>query len=139
MEEASITVREGYVATYDNEAEAEDLRQGYLATRRLLDQKPRPTAIFYFNDHNAIQGYTALQELGIRVPEELSILGFDNYQTTELLNPPLTTFEHPKYELGRWAANLLLDEMVNREKKLPMKLVFEPTLVERKSVGPPPK
>ncbi|MFW6337815.1 MAG: substrate-binding domain-containing protein [Alkalispirochaetaceae bacterium] len=137
LTEAGIEVREELVAAYDNEAEAADLRQGYLATRRLMLQHRRPTAIFYFNDHNAIQGYTALQELGISVPEDLSVLGFDNYQTTELLTPPLTTFEHPKYELGRWAANLLLDEMVNREKKLPMKLVFEPTLVERKSVGPP--
>ena len=139
LEEAGLSVEPDFVYTYDNEKEARDLNQGYIGTMELLTRPSgkRPTAIFYFNDHNAMQGYGAVNELEISVPEELSLLGFDNYGTTELLNPPLTTFEHPKYELGRWAANLLLDEIAHPRKRLPMKLVFEPTLVERKSVGPP--
>ena len=139
LREAGIEPDSRLLYVYDNEMESADLRQGYLGTMELLTKKEvRPTAIFYFNDHTAMQGYGAVQELGIAVPEELSLLGFDNYGTTELLHPPLTTFEHPKYELGRWAANLLLDELDHPGKRLPMKLVFEPTLVERRSVAPPP-
>lgn len=136
LSEAGIPYREQLVASYDNEDEARDYRQGYALTEHLLRQSPRPTAIFYFNDHIAMQGYQAIQDRGLAIPADLSVIGFDNYAPTALLHPPLTTFEHPKYELGRWAAKLLLDEIHRPgNPRLPMKLVFEPTLVERGSVA----
>lgn len=124
-------------AGYDQADELEDLNQGALLTRRLLalPRERRPSAIFYFNDHTALQGYTAIHEAGLRIPEDISVMGFDNHQTAGVLNPPLTTFEHPKYELGRWAARLLLDAIQKKEPGLPVKMVFQPRLVERRSVA----
>lgn len=136
LEEAGIAPRAELSVSFNNEEEAQDYRQGFLLTAHLLHQTPRPTAIFYFNDHIAMQGYQAIQDQGLSIPEDVSVIGFDNYAPTALLHPPLTTFEHPKYELGRWAAKLLLDE-IDRPggHRLPMKLVFEPALVERSSVA----
>ncbi|MFW5694265.1 MAG: substrate-binding domain-containing protein [Alkalispirochaeta sp.] len=135
LSEADIPYREERVVSFNNAEEAQNFRQGYELTNLLLERTPRPTAIFYFNDHIAMQGYQAIQERGLAIPDDVSVIGFDNYAPTALLHPPLTTFEHPKYELGRWAAKLLLDEIAQpRAKRLPMKLVFESTLVERASV-----
>ncbi len=138
LEEASLPHCEEWAAAYDSQLELDDPRQGYALTQRLLDIPQRPTAIFYFNDFNAIQGYRAIQEAGLRIPEDISVIGFDNYRSAELLYPPLTTFEHPKYRLGRWAARILLDEITEPRPRLPKKMVFEPILIERESVAPPP-
>lgn len=68
------------------------------------------------------------------MPENVSVIGFDDYNIAPLLLPPLTTFEHPKYDLGRWAAKILIDEIEFQDRALPMKLLFEPGLIERGSV-----
>lgn len=109
---------------------------GYLLTKRMINEnREPPTAIFYFNDNLAIQGYKALAEMGMRVPEDISVLGFDDHGNAALVSPPLTTFSHPKAELGRWAAKILLDEMQGGAvHPMPMTLEFKPRLVERGSV-----
>lgn len=137
MEEASLPCQDRWLAAYDSRAEEDDPRQGYVLTQRLLALHDKPTAIFYFNDLIAIQGYRAIQEAGLRIPENISVIGFDNCRSAELLYPPLTTFEHPKYHLGRWAARILLDELTEPRPRLPKKMVFEPILIERESVAPP--
>lgn len=134
LERADLDPDEAIILGYDEEMEQANVDQGYFLTRELLMQSDRPTAIFYFNDFLALQGYRAIREAGLSIPEDISVIGFDNYQSTELVNPPLTTFEHPKYDLGRWAAKLLMDELDENRPTLPMKLVFEPVLVERESV-----
>lgn len=137
MEEASLPLYDEWAAAYDSRMELEDPRQGYTLTQRLLQATRRPTALFYFNDFNAIQGYRAIQEAGLSIPADISVIGFDNYRSAELLYPPLTTFEHPKYHLGRWAARILLDEITEPRPRLPKKMVFEPILIERESVAAP--
>ena len=135
MREAGLPVDENHVMFYDDEDELFETRQGYLLTRKLLENPAsRPTAIFYFNDNIAAQGYQAIAEAGLVIPEDISVIGFDNWRSTDMLSPPLTTFEHPKYNLGKWAAKILLDEMDANHANLPMKLVFEPVLVERSSI-----
>ena len=135
MKEAGLEIRPGRVRTFDNKDESVDVRQGYLLTRSLLSDKGGPpSAVFYFNDNNATQGYTAIQESGLKIPDDISVIGFDNFRNTDMLYPPLTTFEHPKYDLGKWAAKILLEEMDGKSPRMPIKLVFEPILVERDSV-----
>lgn len=135
MEEAGIQVKPDFVLTYDDRDERIDIRQGYLLTRKLLALNiERPTSIFYFNDNIATQGYSAIQEAGLRIGKDISVIGFDNFRNTDMLFPPLTTYEHPKYNLGKWAAKILLDEMDGSKPRMPIKLVFEPILVERESV-----
>lgn len=135
FEEAGVQIVPEFVCTYDDRDEGIDVRQGYLLTQKLLaDAESNPTAVFYFNDNIAIQGYNAIQETGLKIGKDISVIGFDNFRNTDMLFPPLTTFEHPKYDLGKWAAKILLDEMDGTRSKMPIKLVFEPNLVERESV-----
>ncbi|MGI9255490.1 MAG: GntR family transcriptional regulator [Salinispira sp.] len=135
LEAAGLTLDQRYVFSYTDEEEAEDVHQGYVQTLRLYAScDPAPTAIFYFNDNIAIQGYRAFAQLKLRVPEDVSVIGFDDYHISSLVVPPLTTFEHPKYDLGRWTAKILIDEIEYKATALPMKLLFEPRLIERSSV-----
>lgn len=135
MRAAGLPVNEDRVLSFNDEDELNDVRQGYILTSRILTDSGRvPTAIFYFNDNTCAQGYNAIHEAGLSIPEDISVIGFDNWRSTDMLTPPLTTFEHPKYNLGKWAAKILLDELDGSHPNLPMKLVFEPVLVERESV-----
>lgn len=136
LTEAGIAFDPARVSQYTLEDEEPGILVAYNATMELLNHPgSRPSAIFYFNDQTAQQGYRAIQDSGLRIPENISVISVDNYRPSALMYPPLTTFEHPKYELGRWAAKILLSEMEPRSPKLHMKMVFEPVLVERKSVG----
>ena len=135
LQEAGFPLQEQFVYSFMDEDEAKDVQQGYILTKKLLDNCDHsPTALFYFNDNLAIQGYKALKERDLTVPGDVSVLGFDNYTTAALVTPPLTTFEHPKYDLGRWSAKILIDEIRQKSKALPMKIMFEPKLVKRGSV-----
>ncbi len=135
LEGAGCPLKEEYCFSFTSSDEEENGLQGYIQTMKLLEQcSTLPTAIFYFNDNLAIQGYRAFAERNLSIPEDISVLGFDNHNNCSIVSPPLTTFEHPKYDLGRWAAIILLEEIEKRATALPMKLFFEPRLVERHSV-----
>jgi len=136
LRKAGFPLDEKYCYPFSGHDEAENGLQGYLLTKKMMEENAEPpTAIFYFNDNLAIQGYKALAELQIQVPEEISVLGFDDHNNAAIVSPPLTTFAHPKYDLGRWVAKILIDEIENDFNRLPMKLVFEPKLITRGSVA----
>lgn len=80
---------------------------GLRAARRLLDLHEPPTAIFAFNDDIAIGAIQAARERGVRVPEELSVVGFDDREAAEIVSPALTTVRQPLAEMGRMAVSLL--------------------------------
>jgi DNA-binding LacI/PurR family transcriptional regulator len=108
---------------------------GYNATRILLALPEPPTAIFAGNDRQAAGVYRALHEVGLTVPGDMSVIGFDNLPFTELLSPPLTTIHAPRLELGRTAAAMLL-RLINGE-QLEMPRVVLPThFIERQSCRP---
>lgn len=96
------------------------------------------TAVFAFNDMMAIGVCRYLQEKGIRVPEDVSVAGFDDISLASFVYPPLTTMHQPLFEMGQGAMEMLLQAMEsglaqeNKERK------YELTLVERKSVGKAP-
>jgi LacI family transcriptional regulator len=82
---------------------------GYRAVSKLLRCTPRPSAIFCFNDRMAMGAYRAAAELGLRIPDELSLIGFDNQEIiAEGLFPTLTTVALPHYEMGAWAVDALM-------------------------------
>jgi GntR family transcriptional regulator of arabinose operon len=135
LEEDGHPLEDRYCYSYTSPDETENNIQGYLLTRKMImENKLPPTAVFYFNDNLAIQGYKALTELGLKIPEDISVLGFDNHSNAAIISPPLTTFSHPKYSLGRWAAKILIDEIENNPRVRPIKLIFKPELIERGSV-----
>ena len=108
---------------------------GYAATRTLLKLPEPPTAIFAGNDRQAAGVYRALHELGMTVPEKMSIIGFDNLPYTELMNPPLTTVHVPRLELGRIAATMLL-HLINEEALEMTRMVLPTEFIERQSCQP---
>ncbi|GGM06275.1 LacI family DNA-binding transcriptional regulator [Dactylosporangium sucinum] len=90
-------------------AETTDARGGYRAATALLDRPDRPTALFCFNDRLAMGAYRAAAELGLRIPDDLSIVGFDNQELiAEGLYPGLTTVALPHYEMGAWAVSTMI-------------------------------
>jgi LacI family transcriptional regulator len=81
---------------------------GYRAACALLDLPAPPTAIFAGNDMQAMGVYAALRERGLRVPDEVSVVGFDDIPVASMVSPPLTTVRQPLAEMGRVAATMLL-------------------------------
>lgn len=110
-------------------------RSGYEAARQLLAVDDPPTAIFAGNDLMAVGAICAVAELGLRVPADLSIVGFDNIRLASFTNPPLTTINQPKSKMGELAATMLLERMRNRELS-PRRRLLETSLLIRQSTGP---
>ena len=108
---------------------------GARAALQILADDARPEAIFCVNDHMAIDAMKALQEAGCRVPEEISVMGFDNIVVSAYATPPLTTVAVDKTQMGREAARMLVTKLKSAErlpatrKEMPLKIV------ERSSVS----
>jgi LacI family transcriptional regulator len=110
---------------------------GYVATKKILSNKQVFTALFAFNDISAIGAIRALQEVGLRVPEDVSVLGFDDVYAAAFHNPALTTIRQPLFEMGKLAAQTLLKQLSNKEKteEIPPTLTVEPQLIVRNSTA----
>ncbi len=108
-------------------------RENYRHTRELMELSPPPTAIFCGNDKIAMNCYSALAELNLRVPDDVAVIGFDNIiHIADGLLPGLTTMQLPHYEMGRWAVQYLID---NRGRALePLQQELPCPLVARGSV-----
>ncbi|MGP3910651.1 LacI family DNA-binding transcriptional regulator [Nonomuraea sp. 10N515B] len=88
-----------------------DVHSGQWAARELLSRPDRPTALFCYNDRVAMGAYRAARHLGLAVPGEVSIVGFDDQEhIADSLEPGLTTVALPHYEMGAWAASRLLSK-----------------------------
>lgn len=115
---------------------------GYAGALTFLDLAEPPTAIFASNDVMAMGAMDAIRNRGLRVPEDISVLGFDDIPQASLVRPALTTVQQPLEKMGRVAAQMLLDLLQNPEKKierieLPTKLVIrESCQPPRGSMGP---
>jgi len=104
---------------------------GYRATKKLLASKESFSALFAFNDISAIGAIRALREGGRRVPEDISVVGFDDIQSAAYQNPGLTTVRQPLREMGRAAAEILLRRINRPGSELHDKHIVEPELVIR--------
>jgi LacI family transcriptional regulator len=114
---------------------------GYLAARQLLSLAERPTALFCFNDRMAMGAYRAAAELGLAIPADLSVVGFDNQEIiADGLYPGLTTVALPHYEMGQWAVQTLTHLIESRPggRARASPHLMECPLVRRQSVGSPP-
>jgi LacI family transcriptional regulator len=113
------------------------MQDGYQAALRLLDRSPRPTAILAINDLLAIGVLRACADRGLRVPDDISVAGFDDIDQAVYLNPALTTVEMNAGEMGMTAARLLFKRMENPDRAHEFQLI--PTrLIRRASTGPAP-
>lgn len=130
LEEAGIDVREEYI--YHGEFTIDG---GYREGIRMLSTaKDRPTAVFCANDAMAIGLLEACHEQGVQVPEELSIVGFDDIPLSALRSVQLTTVSQSIAEVGALSGKIILDKILHPEKKnIVQQIVFPPKLVVRKT------
>ncbi len=109
---------------------------GYLATKKLLEKREPFTALFAFNDVSAIGAIRALREAGLGVPEDVSVIGFDDIPAAAYNYPALTTIKQPLREMGRLAAEYLLKRISNgAHEAFPAEVTVEPELIVRQSTS----
>src|SRR5438552_10897735 len=113
-----------------------ELDPGRAAAERLLDLPEPPTAIFAFNDNIAIGAIQAARARGLDVPEDLSVVGFDDVEHATIVTPALTTVRQPLAEMGRTAVSLLT-RLLERQRFETLHIELATRLVVRESTGPP--
>jgi LacI family transcriptional regulator len=104
---------------------------GAAAARRLLGLPQRPTAIFCANDMMALGALDAARDLGLEVPRDIALVGFDDIEAAAIVAPPLTTVSNPAYETGLLAGILLRERMTGSYRGLPRTVTLPCRLVER--------
>jgi LacI family transcriptional regulator len=108
--------------------------EGYRCMRELLELPDRPTGVFCFNDSVAMGAYEAVKQLGLSIPNDVAIVGFDNHELIAAeLTPPLTTMELPHYAMGQWAVEYLLAEPGPASTTAPVQHKIECPLILRAS------
>ena len=113
-----------------------EIEPGRKAADYLLDLPERPTAIFAFNDNIAIGAIQAARARGLRVPEDMSVVGFDDVEHATIVTPALTTVRQPLAEMGRTAVSLLV-RLVERQRFETLHVELATRLVVRESTAPP--
>ena len=113
-----------------------DFEGGIVGAQKLLSLSDRPTAIFCCSDTIAIGAYQAIQNQGLRIPQDISIMGYDDIELARYLFPSLSTISQPKAELGRLAVETLLQRIQEPNENY-RTLVLEPACILRESVSSP--
>ncbi len=108
------------------------LGDGYRAIRDLLQRHPEVSALFCHNDHLAMASFRAARELGRRIPDDLSVIGFDDVDMGEFYEVPLTTVNHPKKLEGELLADIVVNR-IEQPGQPPCQVVLKPKLVVRAS------
>ncbi|MEX2416513.1 MAG: LacI family DNA-binding transcriptional regulator [Paenibacillaceae bacterium] len=110
-----------------------EFTNGKQLAKQILDVSDRPSAILACNDMTAIGMINELEQQGIKVPEQMSIIGIDNIELGQIISPSLSTIDHPKREMGKFACKMLLERM-NGDKSTMNEMVMQPQMIERDSV-----
>ena len=125
-------------------ADPELLREGRFtmasgrdAAGQLLELPEPPTAIFASNDMEAMGVYEAARLAGMRIPEDLSVIGFDDVQPSALMNPPLTTIRQPLTEMGKAAAQMIVDARQAGSRAASLQTILPTSLIVRDSTASP--
>ena len=126
LKEAGLSPNEKFIYSLAPNVEVKPILESVLLNRN------RPTAIFCFCDSIALEVIKVLKSIGLRIPEDMAVVGCDNLDYTELLDPPLTTIDISRFEMGVKAAKILL-ELLDSENKNLIQHTFEPKLIIRDS------
>jgi LacI family transcriptional regulator len=108
---------------------------GYEAVKGLLGRTRNFTAISCFNDIAAVGAIRAIQDAGLCVPGNISVIGFDDIISAAFLKPSLTTVHQPLHDIGIEGAQLLLQKIAHPAKEFPAEIVMQPNLTVRESTG----
>lgn len=125
------------ISTWSEERKPTSLEDKSVAeaVQELIDLgESRPTAIVFYNDEGAYWGYNTIRQAGLKVPDDISIIGFDDSEISRLLEVKFTTVIHPQYQLGKWATDILLNKIENPRQEGETQMVLSPSIAERESV-----
>lgn len=114
----------------------QNARSGENCVEGLLMRTPRPTAIFCANDPLALGVMRGLNQHGLKIPQDIAIIGYDDVEFASMLSPALTSIRQPKYQLGRAAAELLLHEINKSALHQHKQVMYQPELIVRASTRP---
>ncbi len=116
-------------------AQVSDAAGGYQGAMELMQRPTRPTALFCFSDTVAMGAYDALRKLGLAIPEDVAVVGFDNLELISAhLYPPLSTLELPHYAMGHWAVQNLLDHADSASAPAPVQQKLACPFISRSSI-----
>jgi DNA-binding LacI/PurR family transcriptional regulator len=131
--ELGLTMHPELVMQLDRDISTPEL--GYPVVEQLVKSRRKFTALICFNDIAAIGAIRGLRDLGLRVPEDISVIGFDDIKAAAFLTPGLTTIRQPLAEMGRCAAQCIVNRL-NRTEDFRAQVAFEPELIVRESTAP---
>ncbi|PVX39690.1 LacI family transcriptional regulator [Pasteurella langaaensis DSM 22999] len=115
-----------------------DFQGGVVGMDKLLQQNELPTAVFACSDTIALGIYQTAWRYNLRIPQDISVIGYDDINLSQYLAPPLATIHQPKVELGKRAVEMLLERIKSPERKNKT-VILQPNLIVRPSVAPPIK
>lgn len=136
LREAGRTVDERLVAASDDRPFAFSEKGGYRAMRTMLEQRPRPDAVFAASDMQALGAMRALQTAGLRVPDDVAVVGFDDIDISRCMG--LTTLRQPARTMGQRATERLLRRIDHPDEHPVSSVTFDPQLVVRSTCGAQP-
>jgi LacI family repressor for deo operon, udp, cdd, tsx, nupC, and nupG len=114
------------------------IRSGRAAMARALEDAMRPTAVFASNDESAIGAIIEAKSRGLKVPDDVSVVGFDDIEFAQIYDPSLTTIYQPRRDMGRKAMEIL-GQLLAEPRKPQADVLLDYKLVVRSSSAPPPK
>ncbi len=126
---ANLPYREAWIA------HATDDATGYEATRKLLAADQRPDGVFGYNDPTAAGAMKAILEAGLRIPQDIKVIGVGNVHYSDLLRVPLSTIDQSSETIGQQAADLLLKAITSKRRRQPRTVIIEPRLIARESTS----
>ena len=131
LENAKISVKNNFIIT---EAKYPDRIHGYNSAKKIFAKNKNITAVFACNDAMAIGAMHYLKDSGYKIPNDISIIGFDDVEADLMLEPPLTTIRVPKIEMGVEALKLMVNTLKNK-KSLTKKILVPVEIIERESTA----
>lgn len=138
IEKAGIPFNEEALCIYDGNVKAKENPEFYAGkelAKRICAKSKKPTAVVAMNDMVAFGLMNYFNRSGVKIPQDISILGFDDNLFCEVSYPPLTTVRIPSRQMGELAAKILVDEMKNDNADSYVNLTIEPSLIERNTVA----
>ena len=131
LSEAGYSIQDDYIQCGNYTTEG-----GYDAMLRLCRLKERPTAVFISNYDMTIGAYLAINYLNLKIPEDISVIGFDNFPLANVVNPPLSFAEQPVDLMGLNAAKLLFKRIQGDYSDYPQVIVHKPAIYYKESIRP---
>jgi LacI family repressor for deo operon, udp, cdd, tsx, nupC, and nupG len=133
LKKNGIPIREGLIRKITDNTEIYSMKNGYQATKQLIESGEHFTAIYAIADSLAIGAIRALSDAGLHVPEDISVAGYDGIELGDYITPRLTTLRQPVEEMAKQTINLLFHIISGKEEH--QHIVYQGELIKRESTA----